>query len=403
MTLGFRPLATAVAAAHVADQIALAALPLILTAAGASPGIIGAVVAAQSAAWLLISLPAGALADRLSRRRIMQAGALLIIAGAASGLMFGASPLALGLAGFLISAGVVLEVLSVFALLPRIATGHGIAQSNAVLEFCRAAAALSAPLLAAYAIARGHGTWVFGVALAAGLISLIATLAVPHDAPAVGARPSLLASIRDGARFVRDQPILRAIALCAIFWNSAFFVMTAVLAPYATRVAGLSVEAVGQAWSIYGVGLLLGALVAPVALKRLHTGFLFVFGPVSSFAGVALVALMAPTYGFWPMAVGLFSLGFAPMLWLVLQTSVRQILTPPDMLGRVAATITTAIYGIRPLAALLAGYVASSFGVTTALWMAVGFFAVSLAAIIWSPAPSMHALPTSAAKTGPAL
>lgn len=392
--LGFRPLAIAAAAAHSADQIALAAIPLILTAAGASAATIGIVVAAQAAAWLIISLPAGALADRMSRRLIMLAGAGAIMAGAGLGLVADASPVFLAAAGFLISAGVVLEVLSVFALLPRVATGHGIARSNAVIEFCRAVAALTAPLIAATAIARGYGAVVFDLALVAGALVALAALRVSDDVPTGAAREPLLVSIKDGARFVRDQPILRAIALCAIAWNAAFFAMTAALAPYATRVVGLSVESLGQAWAVYGAGLLLGALVAPYALKTLPTGFLFVFGPASSLFGAAIMAGLAPSLGWWPMAVGLFSLGFGPMLWLVLQTSVRQMLTPPDKLGRVAATITTAIYGVRPFGALLAGFVASTAGPSAALWLAVGFFALSIAAILQSPAPQLTALPT---------
>jgi predicted MFS family arabinose efflux permease len=396
MSTGFRPLAVAVAAAHNADQIALAALPLILTAAGASAGTIGFVVAAQSAAWLIVSLPAGALADRMSRRRMMQAGALAIIAGSGFGLVAGTAPISLAVAGFLISAGVVLEVLSAFALLPALTQGHGIARSNALLEFCRAIAALLSPLLAAAAIARGLGHLVFSLALGSGLLTLLATFSIPNVSPPSGLREPLLVSIRDGARFVRDEPILRAIALCALAWNAAFFATTAVLAPYATRIAGLAVEDLGRAWAIYGAGLLIGAAVAPYALRTLPTGFLFVFGPVSSLFGVGLIAVLAPSQGWWPLAVGLFSLGFGPMLWLVLQTSVRQILTPPDKLGRVAATITTAIYGVRPFGAMLAGLVATLAGPAAALWLAVALFALSLLAILNSPAPRMTALPTRA-------
>ncbi len=400
MVQGFRPLAIAAAAAHVADQIALAALPLILTAAGASAGVISVVVAAQAAAWLVVSLPAGALADRISRRSIMLVGACLILAGAVVGWLAitlgGTSAVQLGIAGFLCSAGVVLQVLSVFALLPRLTSGHGIAQANAALEFCRASAALAAPIAAGVLVTRGLDATAFLVAFAGGGVSLVAALSLPLEPPSAAPRLSLAQSIGDGARFVWQQPILRAIAFCAIAWNSAFFALTAVLAPYATKIAGLSVAEVGQAWAVYGAGLLIGAAVAPAALRNLPTGFLFVFGPISSLFGAAVTALLAPTYGFWAVALGLFSLGFGPMLWLVLQTSVRQILTPPDMLGRVAATITTTIYGVRPIGALAAGALAINYGTSAALWFSVGLFALSVLAILLSPAPSLTVMPATA-------
>lgn len=55
-----------------ADRVALAALPLVAAwVLGAGPGRVGASVAAQGAAWLLVALPAGALVDRWPRRRVL--------------------------------------------------------------------------------------------------------------------------------------------------------------------------------------------------------------------------------------------------------------------------------------------------------------------------------------------
>ncbi len=396
----FPTLATAASAAHVADQFVLAALPLILTAGGASAGLVSAVVAAQAAAWLVISLPAGVLADRLSRRTIMAVGAGLVMLGAGIGLVatYGGArhAMLMACAGFFCSAGVVLQVLSVFALLPRLAVGHGIARANATLEFCRAVAALSAPFIAGILVSRGYGWAAFVVAFVAGIVSMIAVLGLPRERTQPVSGVSMVTSIRDGARFVWQQPILRAIALCALAWNSAFFAMTAVLAPFVKELIGTGFEqVVGQAWACYGAGALLGAAVAPMALRRLPTGFLFIFGPISSLVGVSALILLAPRVGPIGLYVGLFTLGFGPMLWLVLQTSVRQMLTPKDMLGRVAATLTTAIYGVRPIGALAAGAVATSYGTTAAVWLAVALFGLSVVAIVRSPAPAMTELPVA--------
>jgi MFS family permease len=400
---GFPKLAIAGTAAHLADQLLLAALPLALAASGASAGVISAVVAAQAAAWLVVSLPIGALADRLSRRTILLAGAVLVIAGAILGSVtmrvLGPAPIPLGIAAFICSAGVVMQVLSVFAMLPRIIDSAMLGKANAVLEFGRASVAIAAPLVVGLLIASGRAELPFALSIAAGLLSLVAVIGLAADAQvsADQSRISLLQSVRDGAAFVSDEPILRAIALCAIFWNSAFFAVTAVFAPYAIKTIGLSVEQVAQAWVAYGAGLLLGAAIAPAALKALPTNFLFVFGPVCSFLGAAFAASLAPRYGLWPILVGFFTLGFGPMIWLVLQTSIRQLLTPTHLLGRVAATITTAIYGVRPIAALAAGWVATEYGTVAAIWMAVAFFALSLAAILRAPILAMTTMPARVA------
>ena len=64
-------------------------------------------------------------------------------------------------------------------------------------------------------------------------------------------------------------------------------------------------------------------------------------------------------------------------MWLIAQNSVRQLVTPAAMLGRVNAVIQTAIYGIRPLGAIVCGYWATRFGVEAGLQLVVGAFVLS--------------------------
>src|SRR5215468_9246420 len=79
---------------HAADQLALATLPLTATLVlGAAPDVLGLLVASQSAAWLVLSLPAGAWVDRSSRRRLLIVGLSLgllasLVAVAAAALGF---------------------------------------------------------------------------------------------------------------------------------------------------------------------------------------------------------------------------------------------------------------------------------------------------------------------------
>ncbi len=399
-TGSFPTLASAWISAHAADQVLLALLPLLLTVSGADATTVSLVVAAHSAAWLIVSLPVGAYADALPRRQIMRAGAIAIIAGATTGAgamaMGGASAAVLGLVSFLVAAGVVMIVLSAFALLPRFIARPDLARSNAVLEFGRALTCVIAPLVVAYLVARGASVVAFGLALLGGIAALLATAQLPAEPPATSAALPMMQAIREGAAFVAREPLLRAIALCAIAWNSAFFALTAVFAPYAMKDLGMSVEEVGSAWSIYGAGLVLGALAAPIMIARLPTGWMFAFGPAMSGLGIALMVALARPGVVWPIWIGFFSLGFGPMTWLVLQTSVRQIVTPNALLGRVGAVITTAIYGVRPLGALLAATVAAQFGSGGALWLAAGLFLISMLAILVSPAVRLSAMPKPA-------
>ena len=70
----FRRLAGGNLAAQSAEQISLAAVPLIaVLALNAGPGEIGALATAQTLPFLLLSIPIGLLADRVSKRRLMVA------------------------------------------------------------------------------------------------------------------------------------------------------------------------------------------------------------------------------------------------------------------------------------------------------------------------------------------
>ena len=396
----FPKLAVASMAANFSDQMMLALLPLVLVAAGADAQTVSLVVAAHAAAWLVVSLPVGAYADVMSRRTIMTLGAGAILAGSAlgaAGLHAGFdAPWVLAICAFCIAAGVVMLILSVFAQMPKSVPTVKLASANATLEFGRAIMSIATPAIAAVLVSRHWSEFGFGLALVGGLTALIAARALPFEPATSGAKVSLRNSVRDGAAFVVQQPILLAIALCAIAWNMGFFALTGVFAPYAKSQLGMSIEEIGQAWSIYGIGLLLGSLAAAPMIARLPTGFMFIFGPAASCIPVLVALLVARPGTTWPVGAGFFCLGFASMTWLVLQTSVRQIVTPNAMLGRVGATLSMAIYGVRPIGALIAGQIAAALGSSAALWFSAAMFVLSFFAVLLSPAVRLSTLPKPA-------
>ena len=149
----------------------------------------------------------------------------------------------------------------------------------------------------------------------------------------------------------------------------------------------------GLAQSAYGAGLILGALVAPISSKRLPPLATLIFGPAVSVIAAALFLLAPSGNGFAFAAAGHFLVGFGPMLWLICQTTVRQLVTPAPMLGRVNATVQTAIYGVRPLGALAGGIVAAQAGLQAALLLIAASFVLSTLVIVLSPLARLRALP----------
>jgi hypothetical protein len=81
------------------------------------------------------------------------------------------------------------------------------------------------------------------------------------------------------------------------------------------------------------------------------------------------------------------------MLYLICQTTVRQLVTPAPLMGRVNATVQTAVYGMRPLGALAGGLVAAHAGVHAALLLIGAAFALSTLVIVSSRLARLRALP----------
>jgi hypothetical protein len=92
-------------------------------------------------------------------------------------------------------------------------------------------------------------------------------------------------------------------------------------------------------------------------------------------------------------AAAFFLVGFGPMLWLICQTSIRQLVTPPALIGRVAATIQVAIYGVRPLGAFAGGGVGALFGLDAALLLVLAAFGLSLIVPLVSALGRLKAMP----------
>ena len=397
----FTALLGAAAGTHAADQMALATLPLTATLVlGAGPDLLGLLVAAQSAAWLLVSLPAGTWIDRMPRRRMLivalalgLTASIVAVAAAATGYV-----VLLGLAAIAGASGTVVYVLTSVSLLPSLVAPGDLPRSNARLELARAVVSLAAPFVAGLLAQHLSPTWGYALAALGAALALVCVLALPEGtAPTTGAeRPTLASAIRVGMVFVVRNELLRGISLCAIFWNFAFFALLAIWAPLALGPLGLDPAHMGLAQSTYGAGLILGALAAPLCARRLPPFVTLIFGPAVSVVA-ALLFLAAPSgNGFALSAGGYFLVGFGPMLWLICQTTVRQLVTPSALMGRVNATVQTAIYGVRPLGALAGGLVAAHAGMQAALLLIAGAFALSTLVIVLSPLARLRVLPAPA-------
>jgi len=134
-TASFRALAWSNLAAQSAEQIALSATPLVaVLALRAGAGATGLLAAAQTLPFLLLSLPAGLLADRTSRKLLMVTAETLravtllaLVVLTALGLL--SVPL-LAVLGFLAATGTVAFSVAAPALVPALVPREGLARAT---------------------------------------------------------------------------------------------------------------------------------------------------------------------------------------------------------------------------------------------------------------------------------
>lgn len=385
-------------AAQSAEQLSLAAVPIVaVLALGSGPGDIGMLGVAQTLPFLLLAIPIGLLADRNSRRRLMIAAEGLraltlfgLLAATALGQL--SIPL-LAVLGFLGAVGTVGFSVAAPALVPALVPREALAQANGRLELARSAAYAGGPALAGALVAWAGGPTAFLLAavLSVSAVVLLLRLSEPSRVAPPARHPLL--ELRDGARFVWDQPLLRPMLLTGVAWNISWFVLQAVYVPYAVRVLGLGASAVGFTLACYGGGMVTGALLARRVVAAMPFGRAIQFGPaVSVLAAGTMVATLVFPSG-WVAALSFFFFGAGPIIWTITSTTLRQTVTPSALLGRATAIFLTVNAGARPVGAALGGVVGAHWGEAACLWLAFAGFMLQAAIIIWSRLRDLERLP----------
>ncbi|MEZ3179427.1 MFS transporter [Streptomyces pimonensis] len=405
----FRLLLAGAAAAQFGAHVALVALPLVaVLELDASAFQIGLLTAAETAAFLVIGLPAGAWVDRLRKVPLM------IRADVARAVAMASVPVA-GVADVLTMAqlyavALVTGVATVFfdvahqSFLPHLLPRDQLVRGNGALETVRSSAQVTGPGLGG-GLVQLLGAHLAVVADAVGYaLSALCLWRIkqpePRPEPVPGA--SLRADIGEGLRFVLGRPLLRAIAVATGLGNFFTALLMATQTVFLVRVLGLEPAAVGLVLSAAAVGGLAGALAAGALAARWGQARVIWLSPLAT----------GPFALLWPLSEGvggaaLFALGsgvvfFGAVVYNVAQVSFRQVLCPPHLLGRMNATLRFLMWGTLPLGALAGGVLADGFGARAALLCcAAGFLVVPLPLLL-SALRGMRDLPTGPEAVRPA-
>ena len=385
----FTRLAWSNLAAQSAEQLGLAAAPIVaVLSLGAGVAATGVLQTAQTLPFVLFAIPAGLLADRTSRRRVMagaealRALSLLAILGFVA--FDGLSVPLLAALGFVGACGTVAYSVAAPALVPSLVAPAALAVANGRLELARTVAFAGGPALAGALVGWTGGALAFATAAALSLGAVVLLSRLGEPARVTSGRRDALGEIREGARFVFGHRLLRPIFATQFVFNAAFFALQAVYVPYAIQHLGLSASTVGVTLAAYGVGMIIGAVAAPRIMRSLCFGHVVVLGPLTGLLAALLMAatIWAPSAAL--AALSFFLLGVGPIVWVIATATLRQSVTPHALLGRVSAINITA-YGARPAGAALGAAVGALYGAETCLVVAaLGFLSQALI-IVTSP------------------
>ncbi|RPJ26614.1 MAG: MFS transporter, partial [Chloroflexi bacterium] len=138
----------------------------------------------------------------------------------------------------------------------------------------------------------------------------------------------------------------------------------ALIVLYAVRPGpmGLSEFEYGVFLTAMAIGGLLGSLVCERLQKSLGTRNALALDFVGT---ILLVGVPALTTNPWAAGAAAFFAGLGATIWVILVASIRQRLVPGDLLGRVYSASRFISWGIGPIGALLAGFVAEIWGIRT--------------------------------------
>ncbi|GAA2040291.1 MFS transporter [Catenulispora yoronensis] len=359
------------ASSNLADGLLAAAAPLLVATLSRDPLVVAGMTVVQFLPWLIATLPAGALADRLDRRRILTAGNWLRAAGfalLALSLANGWRHVALLYAAvFLAGCAETLVDNAALTIPPRLLPRERLERANGRLFATQSVinTFVGPPAGAAlFAVAASAAFYTGAAAFAlAGLAAFVLPALRPtseeqerrHSTPT-----TIRQDIRSGWTHFWRHGLLRRVAFISAAINFFSSATGGLLVLLVTGPYGIPASRYGLFIAVPAAGAIVGSLLAEHVVPRIGGGvttWLAALVPAGSYAvlGLGHSTLLA--------LVAMFFAAVAGSLNQIVVSTLRQAAVPDELLGRVTAAYRLVVLGVVPLGALAGGLVGSRFGI----------------------------------------
>ena len=366
---GFWTLFSASFLANLSDGIFQIALPLLAVSLTTEPGLVAGVAVASRLPWLVFALIAGALADRLDRRRTMvlvDAGRVILLVGLTIAVLANVATIwLLYIVAFVLGCFETMFDTAASSMLPNVVGKERVVAANSRLNAVELTmnTFVGPPLggfLAGIAIAAAFGASAAGYL---GALLCLVTLTGSFRAVRDGPPASIASEIGDGMTYLWRHPFLRTMAFVVGPMNLASTAVFAILVLYVVTPGPLGLDGVGFGLLMTAIaaGTVAGTLLAGRIERAIGRANLFV-ACIGSLLVIDLVWIVIPQ----PIVIGVVlalasSIGGA---FNVVFGSIRQRIVPNHLLGRVMASFRVISWGALPIGALLGGILGQAFGLT---------------------------------------
>jgi hypothetical protein len=359
----------------VGDQFYLVALPWVVLQITGSAVAMGTILMAASIPRAVLMLMGGAMADRLSPRRILLGTAFgrTIVVGAVGALLWFRvlhtwELYVLGLA-FGVADAFALPASSAF--MPTIVGREQLVAANSVMQTTAQLTTIAGPAPAGLVIKALGAAWAF-VIDAVSFLFIIAALWTLPDPPRAAAqrKPVMWQSVLEGIRYVRQDVPLTSLMLLAAMLNVCISGPLTVGLAYMAKTRLGSPAAFGFAVSSLAAGGLAGALTAGLVKVKRRGVLLLV---ASATIGVCLAAF-GFLYQLAAIAALLVVMAACAGVTNIHLASWIQGRVDPAVRGRVVSVLMLSAIGLQPISFAVAGLLAA--------WSLTGMFLLAAAALL---------------------